>query len=55
MYKAMDGMRNDAVERDRVNNSKKMIEFGKLSLEDIALFPSLPLEKVRELAGEKTA
>ena len=55
MCKAMEDMRNEAVMRDRIENAIKMIESGKLSLEDIAVFSSLPLEKVRELAGEKTA
>ena len=55
MCKAMDDMRAEAVMRDRIENAKKMIDDGKLSLEDISKYSALSLEKVRELAGDKTA
>ena len=51
MCKAMDDMRNDV----RIENARKMIDSGKLSLEDIAEFSGLSIEKIRELAGNKTA
>ena len=51
----MDDMRAEAVMRDRIENAKKMIDDGKLSLEDISKYSALSLEKVRELAGDKTA
>ena len=53
--KAMEDMRNEAVMRDRIENAIKMIEDGILPLEKIAEYSQLPLDKVRELAGEKTA
>lgn len=34
--------------------ARKMIESGKLSLEEIANICELPIEKVRELAAEKS-
>ena len=51
MGSVIDELRDDV----RIENARKMIESGKLSLEDIAVFSGLPIEKVRELAGEKTA
>ena len=50
-----DEMRNEAVEKDRIENAKKMINDGSLSLEKIAEFSGLSIEKVRELAGNKSA
>ena len=35
--------------------ARKMIELGKLSLEEIANICELPIEKVRELAAEKSS
>ena len=55
MCKAMEDMRTETEVRTRIENALKMIKGGKLSLEDISLYSGLPLEKVRELAGEKTA
>ena len=54
MCKAMDDMRNLAVERSREENALKMLADG-LDLEKIAKYSGLPIEKVRELAGEQTA
>ncbi len=51
MCKAMDDMRNDV----RIENARKMIDDGKLSLDDIARYSGLSIEKIRELAGNKTA
>ena len=51
MSKIMDEMK----EQVRVENALKMLESGELSFEDIAKYSGLPIEKVRELAGEQTA
>lgn len=48
-------MKNEAIERDRIENAIKMLNSGKLSLEEIAEFTNLSIEKVRELAGNKSA
>ncbi|SCW63007.1 conserved hypothetical protein (putative transposase or invertase) [Ruminococcaceae bacterium YRB3002] len=55
MCRAMDELRDETALKTRIENAARMIASGKLSLEDIALFSGLPIEKVRELAGEKTA
>ena len=55
MCKAMEDMRNEAVEKDRIENAMTMIKDGKLSLEKIAEYTSLALDKVRELAAPKVA
>ena len=39
----------------RIENAKSMIKLGKLSLEEIAVCSGLSIEKVRELAGNKSA
>lgn len=46
---------NDVLEKDRIENAKKMINDGSLSLEKITEFSGLSIEKVRELAGNKSA
>lgn len=51
MCEIWDEVRNEA----RIENAKAMIKSGKLSLEDIATYSGLPIEKVRELAGNKSA
>ena len=51
MCDILDEMRNDV----RIENAKKMIDSGKLSLDEIAEFSGLSIEKVRELAGNKSA
>ena len=53
MCKAMEDMRNEAVERDRIENALSLIQEGKLTLEEIAKYSRLALEKVRELAALK--
>ncbi len=54
MCKAMEDMRNEAVERDRIKNAIKMLEDG-LDVEKVAEYSGLPIEKVRDLAGSKGA
>ena len=51
MCDILDEMRNDV----RIENAKKMIDDGSLPLEKIAEFSGLSIEKVRELAGNKSA
>ncbi|WP_185752309.1 hypothetical protein [Butyrivibrio sp. AE2032] len=55
MFDSLEDMRNEAVSEATIEYAKKMIESGKLSLEDIAEFLGLPLDKVRELAEAQTA
>ena len=55
MCDILDEMRNEAVFKDRIENAKKMIKDGSLPLEKIAEFSGLSIDKVRELAGNKSA
>ena len=54
-----DEVRNEGVEKGaqntRIENAIKLIRNGKLSLEEIAECSGLSIEKVRELAGNKSA
>ena len=56
MCKALEDMRNEVAERvseqERIASAKAMLVDGILSLEQIAKYSRLPIEKVRELAGE---
>ena len=40
----------ELITEDRIEIAEKMLEGGKLSPEDIALYSRLPLEKVKELS-----
>ena len=51
MGSVLDEMREEI----RIENAREMIAIGKLSLEEIAKCSGLSLEKIRELAGNKTA
>ena len=55
MCDILDEMKNDVRTETRIENAKKMINSGKLSLDEIAEFSGLSVEKVRELAGNKSA
>lgn len=55
MCEILDEMRKEAVEKDRIENAKKMINDGTLPLEKISEYSGLTIEKVRELAGDKSA
>lgn len=46
-------IKRTVAENTRCDNARKMIARGKLSLEEIAEYCELPLEKVQELAAEK--
>lgn len=47
--------REEGVEQNKIENALRMIADGELSLEKIASYTDLPLERVQELAGKKTA
>ena len=59
MCDILDEMRNEASTKarneTRIENALKMIKDGSLPLEKIAEFSGLSIEKVRELAGDKSA
>ena len=54
MCKAFDDLREETAQKTRVENAVKMIADG-LDLDRVAKYSGLPIEKVRELAGAKTA
>jgi predicted transposase/invertase (TIGR01784 family) len=47
--------RNEGIANNQIETAQKMLKAGKLSYEDIAEYSGLSLEKVRELAGNKSA
>lgn len=53
MCKVMEDMRNETAEGMKIEIAQRLIEQGKLALEDIANAAALTVEKVRELAGQK--
>lgn len=55
MGSVLDEMRKEAADKVRIENAIKMIEDGSLSFEKISEYSGLSLEKVRELAGNKSA
>ena len=54
MCKAFDDLREETAQKTRVENAVQMIDDG-LDLDRVAKYSGLPIEKVRELAGAKTA
>ena len=54
MCKVMEDMRNEAVEKDRVQNAIEMLKDG-LSVEKVAQYSRLAIERVKELTIPKTA
>ena len=52
MCKIMEEMREDAENRKAIQIALNMIIKGKLSLDDIAEYSGLTLEKVKELASQ---
>ena len=48
-------MRNEAEYKKACEIANKLINSGKLTLDEIAEFSGLSIEKVRELAGNKSA
>ena len=55
MCEIWDEVRNEGINKARIENAKAMIRIGKLSIEEIAECSGLSVEKVRELAGNKSA
>ena len=63
MCKALEDMRTEvareaareAIERNSIETALRLITQGKLTLEEIAEGTSLPIEKIQELAKQKTA
>ena len=55
MCDILDEMRNEAAEKKACEIAIKLIKVGKLSLDEIADTSGLSIEKVRELAGNKSA
>lgn len=53
MCKVMEEMRNETAERMKIEIALRLIQQGKLALEDIVNVTTLTMEKVRELAGQK--
>ena len=53
MCKVMEDMRNEAVEKDRIQNAIEMLKDG-LSIEKVAQYSRLAIERVKELAAPKT-
>ena len=49
MCKVLEDMRNEAVEKDRIQSAMAMLADG-LSIEKVAQYSRLALERVRELA-----
>lgn len=50
-----DVIREEAIEKGKEDNALRMIAGGKLTLDDIAYYTDLPLERIRELANEQSA
>ncbi len=55
MCRVMEEMRNETELATRIDNALEMINDGQLSLEKIAQYSGLSLEKVRELAEKRSA
>ena len=55
MCEAMDRIAEKRAVEARIENALKMLADGQLSLEKIAQYSGLPLEKVKKLADKRTA
>ena len=55
MCDILDEMKNDVRTETRIENARKMLEIGKMTFDEIAICSGLSVEKVRELAGNKSA
>ena len=55
MCDILDEMKNDVRTETRIENARKMLEIGKMTFDEIATCSGLSVEKVRELAGNKSA
>ena len=50
MCKVMEDMREEAVEKDKIERVKRLLKLGKLSLEEIADTMELTIDKVKEIS-----
>lgn len=55
MCRAFEETRDAAAYQKSIDIAKNLIEIGEITLETIAKACGLPLEKIQELAGAKTA
>ena len=55
MCKIMEDMRNESAERRSVDIALKILQDGKLSLEEVAKYSMLAIERVMKLAMPGTA
>ena len=55
MCEILDEMRKEAENKRATEIAIRMIKDGKISLEEIAGYSGLSIDKVRELAGDKSA
>ncbi len=53
MCKVMEDMRNETAERTKIEIAMDMIREGELSLEQIAKYSKLALDRVKEIANQK--
>ena len=55
MCKVMEDMRNEAVEKRNIEFANTLLKLGKLTVEEIAAYAGLTIERVKELAMPRTA
>ena len=55
MSSVLDEMKNEAIERANEKTALKLLQFDKLTVEEIADSTGLTVERVRELAAQKSA
>ena len=55
MCRAFEETRREGAMQHAIDTARRLIEMGDLPLEKIAVACGLPLEKIQELAGAKTA
>ena len=55
MCNILDEMKNEAAYKKACEIASNLLKGGKLSLDEIAENSGLPIEKIRELAGNKSA
>jgi len=55
MCEIWEEIKNEGKMEASIENAKTMLKLGKLSLEEIAVCSGLSVEKVRELAGNRSA
>ena len=53
MCKVMEDMRNEVAEGMKIEIAQRLLDQGKLSIEDVADAADISLDRVRELAGKR--